>query len=99
MAMYRGADLLTPELATFIKQDVSEIAESSPIISKLANFVTGLGGKFNELYHGAGIKSINQRRPYVHIDHSGNDLAEKIASSTYFSPIAIYTTPLVCFNI
>ena len=78
MAMYRGADLLTPELATFIKQDVSEIAESSPIISKLANFVTGLGGKFNELYHGAGIKSINQRRPYVHIDHSGNDLAEKI---------------------
>ncbi len=55
LAIYRGSGLLNPELESFIKQDVSEIAESSPIISKLANFVTGIGGKFNELIHGAGI--------------------------------------------
>jgi hypothetical protein len=55
LAIYRGANLLTPELETFIKQDVSEIASESPFLSKLANAITGIGGKFNELIHGAGI--------------------------------------------
>jgi len=104
IAMYRGADLLTPELETFIKQDVSEIAESSPIISKAANLVTGLGGKFNELIHGAGIhKKFNKTHlvQSVVFDKKKwklNDAIKWLDENNYHSPKVDSTTKTMRFR-
>jgi hypothetical protein len=92
LAIYRGSNLLTPELETFIKQDVSEIASESPILSKLANAITGIGGKFNELIHGAGI---NKKHNKTHLVQSilfdkkkwkVNEAVEWLQDNNYISP-------------
>jgi len=92
LAIYRGANLLTPELETFIKQDVSEIASESPFLSKLANAITGIGGKFNELIHGAGI---NKKHNKTHLVQSilfdkkkwkVNEAVEWLQDNNYISP-------------
>jgi len=92
LAIYRGANLLSPELETFIKQDVSEIASESPFLSKLANAITGIGGKFNELIHGAGI---NKKHNKTHLVQSilfdkkkwkVNEAVEWLQDNNYISP-------------
>ena len=55
MALLKGSNLLTPQLANFIKQDVEELSTINPYLKKIANAFTDLGGKFNEIIHGTGI--------------------------------------------
>ena len=55
IALLKGSNLLTPQLEAFIKQDVSELANINPFLKKIANTMTDLGGKFNEIIHGTGI--------------------------------------------
>ncbi len=55
IALLKGSNLLTPQLENFIKQDVSELANINPFLKKIANTMTDLGGKFNEIIHGTGI--------------------------------------------
>jgi hypothetical protein len=55
IALLKGSNLLNPQLETFIKQDVSELANINPYLKKIANTFTDLGGKFNEIIHGTGI--------------------------------------------
>lgn len=57
IALLKGSNLLTPQLETFIKQDVEELANLNPYLKKIANTMTDLGGKFNEIIHGTGIHS------------------------------------------
>jgi len=92
LAIYRGSNLLTPELETFIKQDVSEIASENPFLAKLANAITGIGGKFNELIHGAGI---NKKHNKTHLVQSilfdkkkwkVNEAVEWLQDNNYISP-------------
>jgi hypothetical protein len=92
LAIYRGSNLLTPELETFIKQDVSEIAHENPLLSKLANAITGIGGKFNELIYGAGI---NKKYNKTHLVQSVlfdkkkwkvNEAVEWLQDNNYISP-------------
>jgi len=45
----------------FIKQDTSSIFKNSPIFTKITNFVTDLGAKFNILKEGAGVKKKKSR--------------------------------------
>ena len=55
IALLKGSNLLNPQLEAFIKQDVSELANINPYLKKIANTMTDLGGKFNEIIHGTGI--------------------------------------------
>lgn len=40
----------------FIKQDTEKLFKKLPVLQKIANFTTDLGGKFDEIAYGAGIK-------------------------------------------
>lgn len=55
IALLKGSDLLNDQLQNFIKQDVEELATINPYLKKIANSLTDLGGKFNEIIHGTGI--------------------------------------------
>lgn len=55
IALLKGSGLLTEQAQNFIKQDVEELATINPYLRKIANSLTDLGGKFNEIIHGTGI--------------------------------------------
>lgn len=66
MDSFRGNSLLTPDLASFIQQDLTELIEETPSFSKyLAEKATALGGKarevFEELFKKRGGKIVSKK--------------------------------------
>jgi hypothetical protein len=55
IALLQGSNLLNDQLKNFIKQDVEELSTINPYLKKIANTLTDLGGKFNEIIEGTGI--------------------------------------------
>lgn len=66
ISVFKGNDILTPEIEKFIKQDAVSIFQKTPkITSMIARFVTDLGSRFNRLVEGEGASNNSRQNKWI----------------------------------